>query len=570
MTPPLSLLSLLFLGCTHGKVQGHDTSADSGSPGDDSGNPTDGGGGPTDGGGDTGPPPPDPTLALTGPAVIDPLRTGALDFSLAGTDVPAGATVTLTLVPPSGGGGGDSGSGDSGSAPSPSPDSGTSGDSGSPGDPVPVVLASGLSADAAFTWDGHDPDGRPVMDGAWSLQAALVDDTGTSLAQAEQVVHVVRTGVVMGRFGGSGAEDDQRIALLWYRASGASGYWDDGATEPAFRLGHVSEGVGALEAPIEIPAVWADLASPPTTPTGVNLPAAFAWDDHPTLSLSFAALGDAAKAATWTAELDGWDLVEGDPTSGHLVFRKTAALAPDGPRVVEGDLSLHLLADGLLIGTQTIPTRLYATMGAPTFASSSSPNLLWTAAADGALRGIEGVAPEDSAVLDALVTWVYDEAGLRYDTRSGASFYASYSGGWGGGRLNMRGFLDRANGTIVNCSDCAGIMGAFANMLGVPLDYAIILSNFSLNEIKAIGVDSFTSCPFGPSGCGFSYHAVTTDDLSSHIWDATLNLDGDEDPGAEPWDELRVQQITGDEYLERLVRSGTAGYYYDDSRIQVQ
>lgn len=99
-------------------------------------------------------------------------------------------------------------------------------------------------------------------------------------------------------------------------------------------------------------------------------------------------------------------------------------------------------------------------------------------------------------------------------------------------------------------------------MIGVTLSYTIITPSFNLNYIKAIGGDSFDHCPFGNGGCGFSYHAVTTPDDAGFICDATLALDGDEDPGSYPGEELLVQAITGEEYLDRLVMSGRTNYRY--------
>ena len=166
-------------------------------------------------------------------------------------------------------------------------------------------------------------------------------------------------------------------------------------------------------------------------------------------------------------------------------------------------------------------------------------------------------------MLDALVEWVFYDLGLEYDTRRGASAYASYGGDWDRGSFNMSGFLERRFGSVINCSDCAGIIGAYANMIGARQSYLIILSNFGLNEIQAIGVPEYTSCPFGPTSCGFSYHAVTTGDGGANIWDATLALDGDYDPGSAPSEALLVQTIESGEYLDRLVRSGDADYYYE-------
>ena len=98
-------------------------------------------------------------------------------------------------------------------------------------------------------------------------------------------------------------------------------------------------------------------------------------------------------------------------------------------------------------------------------------------------------------------------------------------------------------------------------MIGAPQSYRIILSNFELNEILAVGADEYSSCPFPPNGCGFSYHAVTSDD-GEQIWDATLALDGDDDPGASPSTLLQAQSVSAEEYLDRLVRSGRAEYQY--------
>ncbi len=504
----------------------------------DGGSQTDGG---TQGdGGDTGPPPPPPdlSLAINRGGWIDPLRSAELTLSPSAVDLMGDEQgLSLRLMNADG--------------------------------TLHHEIATRLDPTAAIGFNGRDAENVPLPVGDYLLQADLVDNPGTVVDTEQVDVHVARTGVTGGSYGGADLEDDNRVALLWYDADGFSSYWNDGAVEAAFSLPGPSFGEGIAEAATDVPDVWADSATPPTGTRPSNLPVAYGYDSQPWLTLTVATLvPDGTDLSTWSAALDGWTLSSGDIASGTLVFRKDEALA-DGPTVLEGDWKLSLSVDGEPLTSQVIPYRVYATMGQPTFASTESPHMLWTAAADGALRAIDGVEATDAAVLDAIVEWVYRELGLTYDTRSGASFYASYSG-WDGGSINFSGFLDRSRGSTVNCSDCAGIVGAYANMLGVPLDYSIILSNYQLNEIKAIGIDEFTSCPFGPSGCGFSYHAVTTNDESATIWDATLALDGDEDPGAAPSEELIVQGVGGDEYLERLVRSGSADYYYDTSRIQVR
>jgi hypothetical protein len=162
----------------------------------------------------------------------------------------------------------------------------------------------------------------------------------------------------------------------------------------------------------------------------------------------------------------------------------------------------------------------------------------------------------------AVVDEVYFDEGLAYDTVRGATAYVGYTSGFNGAVFDLTGFVHRRRGDIVNCTDCAAIVGTYAGMLGVELDYAIILQNFALNYILAIGGDTFSPCPFGTYGCGFSYHAVTTPDDAATIYDATLQLDGDDDPSTAPNTPLEVLGVPGDEYLDRLVMSGSARYDY--------
>jgi hypothetical protein len=164
--------------------------------------------------------------------------------------------------------------------------------------------------------------------------------------------------------------------------------------------------------------------------------------------------------------------------------------------------------------------------------------------------------------VDALVDFVFSDLGLVYDTSSGASAYSVYQG-WDLSEPHflLSDFLVRRFGDVINCSDAANILGAYSNMVGARLDHLILDPGFDLNYIQAIGHTEFTSCPFGaPWGCSFSYHAVTTVPGSADVWDATLALDGDADPGELPATPQLVQHVTGADYLFRLVRQGNPQY----------
>jgi hypothetical protein len=515
------LLLALFVACgddAKTPAGGDDSGAPDSTPttGDDSGRDPD-----TAVDTDTAPPLPDPALALSGTVAFDPQLGGAGAWTLTHE---RGDGLRVEVV------GGDGA--------------------------VVRTLADGTALVESVTWDGRLEDGSAAPAATYTVRATLLE-AGEELLAGEAPVDVVRVGVTSGTFGGD------RVALLWHFAGGPRMYADDGGDSANFVLASIDEN----GAPASVPAIWEDLREPPEDVTGQNLPAAYAYDARPTLTLTVdGTLGGAAL----TAAIPGWTLTSGSVAAGGtLVFTKDEALAT-GPGVVEEPLTLTWLSGEEVAGTQEIPVRIYALYDVPAFSSDASPNLPWLEVIDPALRDIEGVEPTREAVLNALVSHIYEDLGLSYDTRWGASAYVSYTGGgYNGARLDLTQFLDRRRGSTVNCTDCAALLEAFANMIGADLQYTIILSNYDLNYILAIGGDEFTHCPFGGTGCGFSYHAVTTDDDAATIWDATLALDGDEDPSTSPSTLMMVHAVGGDEYLDRLVMSGRTYYdYTQDGSIQ--
>jgi hypothetical protein len=97
-------------------------------------------------------------------------------------------------------------------------------------------------------------------------------------------------------------------------------------------------------------------------------------------------------------------------------------------------------------------------------------------------------------------------------------------------------FLDLINGgpgkgNTMNCSDCATAVSTFANVLGASLAQSCMGKFFNFNPVRKIG-EGFSD------GGNFSIHEVawkgrcTKDDA---IFDACLHLDGDQDPGNDPF-----------------------------------
>lgn len=461
---------------------------------------------------DSAVPPPEPTLAVTGPAALAPLYAvpGEWTFTAVG-----GEALTVSVLD-------------------------------TKGVAVRTLLDSGSVA--PVTWDGRDDAGAVLPTGTYTLAASLGDGEA-EVATTSAPVELVRVGAAEGTFGG------ERLPLMWHRAAGPGGYASDGGDAVTFALESIDDGT----TPTPLPTLWDDLDEPPESEVGANLPAAYAWDARPVL---YVTVGGEVGTAELGLRVAGWT-VTGEVVPGRtLAVTKDEALAT-GPSVIEESLTLEWTSGETVIGTQELPIRLYALLGPVTFEESGVPYEPWLAVIDPALRAMGPTEPTDTAVISGLVAYIHDDLGLSYDTRWGASAYTEYDWNtYDDAHFDLTAFLARSRGSVVNCTDCASILEAHANMLGAVLSYTIITPSFDLNYILAIGGDEYTHCPFGGSSCGFSYHAVTTPDDGNTIYDATLALDGDSDPGSSPSEILMVQAIDGAEYLDRLVMRGRPDYVY--------
>lgn len=415
-----------------------------------------------------------------------------------------------------------------------------------------VVRSAVLVAEG---WDGLLDDGSRAATGPYTLRV------GTGGRRREASVELVRVGLTSAWAEDDGGITASRVPLYW---SGKRHIQDVSA---AFASTESIDDVSGVATPL--PAVGTELELPAESAAE---PLAYTYDSRPIVSVSFGSDSHwgapNVDAATLTVSADGWTVLS-DATvaaGGTVTLQKDERLG-DTLGVSEAPLVLHVTATddaGTAWPVQDleVPLTVYRLLDNPTWDAEGERYNPWVSAVDPALRAIEGTAPERDAVLDALVRWVFEDEGLEYDTVSGASAYTVYAGGdWTRANFNMGAYLARKYGVVVNCTDCAGIIVGFGNMLGAHVEYAIIGWNFELNYILAIGGAEFDHCPFGDWGCGFSYHAVSMSPEGDLIWDATLALDGDDDPGSAPHTELLVQSIDADEYLDRLAMT-PADYAY--------
>lgn len=414
---------------------------------------------------------------------------------------------------------------------------------------------------SAISWDGRDEDRRWVRAGTYTLVLTLGDD------RAEAEITAVRAGFLSARL-----EDDDGVSAIREPL-----YWPveqelQSEGENIAQLFSIDDG----EVPIDFAAPETESPLRPSQSADRwSEPAAYVFDARPILSLTVAedsALGGTGlEDADVELVVDGWTVLVGNPLRpGEEVLMQRDEVLGDTVGISELDLSLSFRAGDREIGAQLLPLRIYRLLDLSQFDNPSDQYRPWVPVVFEALNAIDGTPADVTSVLDALDAFVYNDLDLTYDTNSGASAYTEYIGfDWDRPHLYLTDFLQRSNGSVINCSDAGTILGAYANMVGASLEHVIIDPGFELNYILAIGGDEFTSCPFGQWGCGFSYHAVTTHPGSDSIWDATLALDGDDDPGELPSTERLVQNVPGDEYLDRLVRSGQP-YYHSQSQGTLQ
>lgn len=455
--------------------------------------------------------PTDPVVvSLAVPAAFDPAHA-ALAFTVTG---PPGAPVTVTVTGPE--------------------------------NPPPITLTLDDGGQAVGQWDGRTGGTQP----GWAAPGAYtVVATSAPLDPATASTLLVRTGFLAAWLDDDDGVTGQREPL-YYPASETLA---EGA-EPVAVLAALDDGV----APLNFPPVPDGMLQ--RRPLDAE-PAAYRYDSRPILTLD-PPEGTGLDAGDVTLTVEGWTVLSGVPVRPGVpvVLQRDEPLG-DTVGVSALDLALVFSAGGAPIAEQHLPLELYRVLDASSFPRPEANYRAWQPVVDGALTAIDGTVAAPIDVVDALVEYVYYDLGLTYDTVAGASTYSYYDSYFFlDPHFLLSDFLARRFGNVINCSDAANILGAYANMVGVPLDHLILDPGFDLNYILAIGEVEFTSCPFGPYSCGFNYHAVTTIGDEHLIWDATLALDGDGDPGTLPATALLVQQITGEDYIDHLVRSGNPSY----------
>ncbi len=165
---------------------------------------------------------------------------------------------------------------------------------------------------------------------------------------------------------------------------------------------------------------------------------------------------------------------------------------------------------------------------------------------------------------------------FRYDIFKGEAKYLV------SGTIELSKCIDRLNGgtgagELVNCTDCANFITAFANLIGGELYSSRMYTlgaGFDTNPYTAIGRPAWTKpvgIPAGSWGWGFNFHEVgwtgSCGDGDS-IFDPCLKVDGNGDPSTAPRTELLPVGMPFSDgnqgapyvYRESLAAPGANGY----------
>ena len=201
-------------------------------------------------------------------------------------------------------------------------------------------------------------------------------------------------------------------------------------------------------------------------------------------------------------------------------------------------------------GTVETSHTLFRTAGQASLRDGESegaaPAVAWVGVLDDLLPELDGAAPEAAEVLDALRDYLHFNQYLLYNP--GDSAYTDYVGSytsWQYITADLSGWLDRSDGLDLYCHSVSCLLSTLAGHVGIDARQQVLGTSFQTNLTRAAGDDDWQRW-------SFTLHSVVSPDDGQSIWDASVALDGDDDPHNEPVDEVHPMGMPLDEYLWRL------------------
>ena len=193
----------------------------------------------------------------------------------------------------------------------------------------------------------------------------------------------------------------------------------------------------------------------------------------------------------------------------------------------------------------------YVLAGEPALLDGSelgaSPAVPWIGVLEDTAELFEGVPATIEDTLDTLRDYLFYHDYLLYDPGSGT--YSDFEGAymyWDSITAEVSSFLDRREGLSLYCHSMSCMLSALAGNHGVRAEQIVLGVNFTTNLTRAAGSDNWRAW-------SFNSHSVVTPDDGETIWDASIALDGDDEPDDDDSiEEVMPRGMPGEEYMWRL------------------
>ncbi len=260
---------------------------------------------------------------------------------------------------------------------------------------------------------------------------------------------------------------------------------------------------------------------------------------------------------------DGLDAEDSDAAyavGGTYAFDSAALPSTLGRQQLDARWTFQALGDDGwedLAGWQDTTHEVWTTAGASALRDGTNlgfaPAVSWIGVLADLEESMTGLDADDAQVLDAVREYLHHDDWLIYNPSDSA--YTSYSGSyiyWNYIWVDLGEWLDRDDGIELYCHSVSCMLSTLAGHWGVNAPQQVLGVGFTTNLARAAGTE-------GWARYGFNSHSVVSPDDGATIWDASVDLDGDDDPYNEPVEPVSPMGMDGEEYLWRLT--------YDDIGI---
>ena len=441
------------------------------------------------------------------------------------------------------------------------------------------VLAAGERE--ILRWSGLDAEGSAFDPGSVLLVVTAICDGGARAAAALEG-RIVRVGVVSVDFVEQ-PQDGGFVPLAYHKLDLVTpGITELDGLVPEYRAYPGDAAIADLDDEAGQPrpevSAWTDPDQPPwgdgsPDASAHSLPAAYVagararlqvtTGSHAVSQHSGAALPafgtlltDADDPPTLRLVGEDLDALDGDMAyapGGQLVFDTEPLPDTLGRHALSFEWQVQVLGpDGweLMRGSQTTSHEILITAGEPVLRDGTqlgfAPGVAWIGVLADLEDAVTGLAPEVAPVLDGVREHLHHDDWLIYNPSDAA--YTSYSGSyiyWNYMWVDLAEWLDRDQGIELYCHSMSCLLSTLAGHWGINAPQQVLGVGFDTNLARAAGTDSW-------GRWSFNSHSVVSPDGGATIWDASIDLDGDDDPYNEPVDPVSPMGMDGEEYLWRL------------------